>query len=106
MSANVVKTIQSRSWTFVLYPESCPEDWQEKLLGVPFLRSPLHDKDVNPDGTLTPRSEKVLNKTPMRRFGDITELNGAAQFLCSDAASFITGVILPVDGGFSSFSGV
>ena len=36
----------------------------------------------------------------------IDELNGAAQFLCSDAASFITGVILPVDGGFSSFSGV
>lgn len=49
--ANITKTIQSRSWTFVLYPESCPEDWQEKLVGVPFLRSPLHDKDVNPDGT-------------------------------------------------------
>jgi NAD(P)-dependent dehydrogenase (short-subunit alcohol dehydrogenase family) len=61
---------------------------------------------INPDGTYTERSKKVLARTPMKRFGNINELNGAVQFLCSDAASFITGVILPVDGGFSSFSGV
>lgn len=61
---------------------------------------------INPDGSLTDRSKKVINKTPMRRFGDISELNGAVQFLCSPAASFITGVVLPIDGGFSSFSGV
>jgi NAD(P)-dependent dehydrogenase (short-subunit alcohol dehydrogenase family) len=61
---------------------------------------------INPDGSLTERSRKVLAKTPMKRFGDITELNGAVQFLCSEAAGFITGVVLPVDGGFSSFSGV
>lgn len=61
---------------------------------------------INPDGSLTERSQKVLAKTPMNRFGDITELNGAVQFLCSPAASFITGVVLPVDGGFSAFSGV
>lgn len=61
---------------------------------------------INPDGSLTERSRKVIAKTPMRRFGDISELNGAVQFLCSEAASFITGVTLPVDGGFSSFSGV
>ena len=61
---------------------------------------------INPDGSLTDRSKKVLAKTPMNRFGDISELNGAVQFLCSEAASFITGTIIPVDGGFSSFSGV
>lgn len=61
---------------------------------------------INPDGSYTERSKKVLAKTPMGRFGNIDELNGAVQFLCSGAASFITGAILPVDGGFSSFSGV
>lgn len=61
---------------------------------------------INPDGSLTERSKKVIAKTPMKRFGDINELNGAVQFLCSEAASFITGVVLPIDGGFSAFSGV
>lgn len=61
---------------------------------------------INPDGSYTERSKKVLARTTMGRFGDIKELNGLVHFLCSDAASFITGTIIPVDGGFSSFSGV
>lgn len=61
---------------------------------------------INPDGTYTERSRKVLARTPMKRFGDIKELNGLVHFLCSEYASFITGAIIPVDGGFSSFSGV
>lgn len=61
---------------------------------------------LNEDGSLTERSHKVLNKTPMGRFGDISELNGIVRFLASDEASFVTGAIIPVDGGFSSFSGV
>ncbi|MEI7503965.1 MAG: SDR family oxidoreductase [Paludibacter sp.] len=61
---------------------------------------------INPDGSLTDRSLKVIANTPMSRFGDINELNGAVQFLCSGAATFITGVVLPIDGGFNMFSGV
>jgi NAD(P)-dependent dehydrogenase (short-subunit alcohol dehydrogenase family) len=61
---------------------------------------------VNPDGSPTERAKTILAKTPMGRFGRGEELVGAVQWLCSDAASFVTGVVVPVDGGFSAFSGV
>jgi NAD(P)-dependent dehydrogenase (short-subunit alcohol dehydrogenase family) len=48
----------------------------------------------------TPRGQELLMRTPMRRFGRTEELVGAAVFLASDAASFVTGTVLPVDGGF------
>lgn len=57
-------------------------------------------------GALTPRGEAILSHTPMGRFGDPADLLGAMLFLLSDAAAFITGVVLPIDGGFSAFSGV
>lgn len=63
----------------------------------------LFDSENKP----TPRSEKILSQTPMERFGEVEELAGAALFLTSEeAASFITGVVLPIDGGFSAYSGV
>ncbi|MRH99283.1 SDR family oxidoreductase [Kriegella sp. EG-1] len=61
---------------------------------------------INEDGSYTKRGIAVIRKTPMRRFGHTDELNGAILFLCSDAAKFITGAVLPIDGGFSAFSGV
>ncbi len=61
---------------------------------------------INNDGSYTDRGNTIIKNTPMGRFGEAKELNGAIQFLCSDAASFITGIVLPIDGGFSSFSGV
>ena len=61
----------------------------------------------NPDGTPTARTGKILAATPMGRFGVVDDLVGATLFLCSpDAASFVTGVCIPIDGGFSSYSGV
>lgn len=61
---------------------------------------------TNDDGTYTDRGNKIINNTPMKRFGEANELAGAIHFLCSDASQFITGIVLPVDGGFSAFSGV
>ncbi|MGA7719704.1 MAG: SDR family oxidoreductase [Ignavibacteriaceae bacterium] len=61
---------------------------------------------TNSDGSLTERGKTVINLTPFKRFGDPSELVGTVLFLASDAAKFITGVIIPIDGGFSSFSGV
>ena len=61
----------------------------------------------NPDGSPTARTGKILAATPMARFGLPEELNGALLFLLNDqAAGFITGITLPVDGGFSAYSGV
>ncbi len=61
----------------------------------------------NDDGTPTARSAKILSGTPMGRFVDASELLGATLFLCDDeAASAVTGVVLPIDCGFSAYSGV
>ena len=61
----------------------------------------------NEDGTPTPRTEKILRNTPMDRFGKAEELIGASLFLTNkEQASFINGVVLPIDGGFSAYSGV
>lgn len=61
----------------------------------------------NADGTPTQRTGKILAATPMGRFGESEELDGALLFLINNkAASFITGVVIPVDGGFSAYSGV
>ena len=66
-------------------------------------RALLFDKDGNP----TPRSNKILAGTPMGRFGDVSELVGSLLFLADDGASgFITGIVIPVDGGFNAYSGV
>ena len=71
-----------------------------------FIGKQNRDLLLNKDGSLTSRGEKIIRNTPMQRFGEAEELNGPIHFLCSDSASFITGIVLPVDGGFGVFSGV
>ena len=61
---------------------------------------------TNKDGSLTERGNKIIDITPFKRFGEPNELVGTVLFLASDAAKFISGTIIPIDGGFSCFSGV
>jgi NAD(P)-dependent dehydrogenase (short-subunit alcohol dehydrogenase family) len=57
-------------------------------------------------GEATARGRKIINNTPMGRYGEVEELQGTMLFLLSDVSKFITGVIIPVDGGYSAFGGV
>lgn len=61
---------------------------------------------IGADGQYTERAKKVIEHTPMGRLGRPEELTGAVRWLCGDAASFVTGTVIPIDGGFSVFSGV
>lgn len=61
---------------------------------------------TNPDGSYTQRALDVIHETPFSRMGAPEELHGAIHFLASEASKFVTGVVMPIDGGFSIFSGV
>lgn len=61
---------------------------------------------TNSDGSLTPRAEQIIANTPMKKFGEPKDLVGTVIWLCSDASSFVTGVVVPIDGGFNAFGGV
>ncbi len=61
---------------------------------------------LNEDGSLTQRGQSILSHTPMARFGNPDDLLGAVLWLVSPASAFVTGIVIPVDGGFSAFGGV
>lgn len=72
-----------------------------------FLTNQNRSLLMNPDGSRTARSEKILTHTPMNRFGEIDDLTGTLLWLADDKSSgFVNGIIVPVDGGFSAYSGV
>jgi NAD(P)-dependent dehydrogenase (short-subunit alcohol dehydrogenase family) len=72
-----------------------------------FLTEQNHKLLIQEDGGYTPRARKVIAHTPMRRFGQPEDLLGALLWLADSAASgFVTGAIVPIDGGFSAYAGV
>ncbi len=71
-----------------------------------FLTSQNRFLLMDEDGELTPRGQTIIDHTPMGRFGDPEDLLGTTLWLLSPASAFVTGVVVPVDGGFSAFSGV
>lgn len=71
-----------------------------------FLTEQNRELLTHADGTYTLRGQSAINHTPFNRFGDPLELVGTLIWLCSDASAFVTGVTIPVDGGFNAFCGV
>lgn len=71
-----------------------------------FLAEQNHDLLIRPDGTLTERGQKIIDHTPMGRFGEARDLVGALLWLVSGASRFVTGTVVVVDGGFNAYSGV
>jgi NAD(P)-dependent dehydrogenase (short-subunit alcohol dehydrogenase family) len=61
---------------------------------------------TNEDGSLTSRGNQIISQTPMGRFGNTQDLNSTLLWLCDPASAFVTGVVIPIDGGFSAYSGV
>jgi NAD(P)-dependent dehydrogenase (short-subunit alcohol dehydrogenase family) len=71
-----------------------------------FIGEQNRDFLLEKDGRSTPRGRQIIEHTPMGRFGQPEELVGTAVWLASDASRFVTGIIVPVDGGFSAYSGI
>jgi len=61
---------------------------------------------TNEDGSLTQRGQQIIDQTPMSRYGTPDDLISSTLYLCDDASSFVTGIVIPIDGGFAAYSGV
>lgn len=95
-------------WLAVYMAKECSPEIRVNAIAPGFFRTEqnrflLTDKET---GKLTPRGQAIIDHTPMGRFGSPEDLLGAVLWLLSPAASFVTGIVVPIDGGFSAFSGV
>jgi NAD(P)-dependent dehydrogenase (short-subunit alcohol dehydrogenase family) len=106
-SAAKAAVINFTQWLAVHFAQEYNKNLRVNALAPGFFltaqnRFLLTDKE----GNLTPRGKTIIAHTPMGKFGDPEDLIGACVWLASDASKFVTGVIVPIDGGFSAFSGV
>lgn len=94
-------------WLAVYLNQNCSKKLRVNAIAPGFLLTEQNRYLLtNPDGSPTERSAKILAGTPMARYGEPQELTGAVVWLLSEAASFVTGVVVPIDGGYASYSGV
>jgi NAD(P)-dependent dehydrogenase (short-subunit alcohol dehydrogenase family) len=61
---------------------------------------------TNENGSLTKRGQQIIDQTPMNRYGEPEDLVGTTLWLCGEGSKFVTGVVVPIDGGFAAYSGV
>ena len=95
-------------WLAVHIAQEYRQDFRVNAIAPGFFlteqnRFLLTDKET---GKATPRGETIIAHTPMARYGTPEDLIGATVWLASDASKFVTGIVLPIDGGFSAYAGV
>lgn len=94
-------------WLATELPRSCGAGMRVNAIAPGFF---VGDQNrallLNEDGSLTARGQTIIDHTPAGRFGEPEELVGTLIWLCSPSAAFVNGIVVPVDGGFSAFSGV
>ncbi len=94
-------------WMSVHFCQECSAKIRVNAIAPGFLLTKQNEYlMLDHERNLTPRGRDVIQKTPMQRFGSPDELSGAVIYLCSQAASFVTGIVIPVDGGFNAYAGV
>lgn len=94
-------------WTAVEWARTYGEGMRVNAVAPGFfIGEQNRDLLVQSDGSLTERGRTIIDHTPLGRFGEANEVVGTVVWLCSDASRFVTGIIVPIDGGFSAYSGV
>jgi NAD(P)-dependent dehydrogenase (short-subunit alcohol dehydrogenase family) len=94
-------------WLAVHMAQTCSPNIRVNAIAPGFFVGDQNRKLLlNEDGSLTPRGQSIIAHTPMARFGNPDDLLGTVLWLVSPASEFVTGIVVPIDGGFSAFSGV